>query len=93
MAIVLLMCRFKTVILFFIVVQGTPTHGSRCPVGGQVEPMKKIKRNVIFILSERSSSRYFMPVCYLFLQLSFAIQKIIQFHSDLTGGWKIENDV
>ena len=31
-----------------------------------------------------------MPGVYLFLQLSFAIQKIIQFHSDLRGGSKIE---
>ena len=31
-----------------------------------------------------------MPGCYLLLQLLFAIQKIIQFHSDLRGGWKIE---
>ena len=31
-----------------------------------------------------------MPGVYLFSQLSFAIQKIIQFHSDLRGGSKIE---
>ena len=34
-----------------------------------------------------------MPGYNLFLQLSFAIQKIIQFYSDLTGGRKIENIV
>ena len=67
MAIVLLMCHFKTV------------RGSRYPDS---------YFNCDFNLSERLSSSYFMPVCYLFLQLSFAIQSIIQFHSDLGGGVK-----
>ena len=34
MEIVLLMCHSKTVISFDSVVQGTPTHGSKCPAGG-----------------------------------------------------------
>ena len=34
-----------------------------------------------------------MPGVYLFLRLSFAMQKIIQFHSDLGGGSKIEKVV
>ena len=58
-----------------LMVQGAPKVG-------QVEPMKQINWNVIFILSERLSSSYFMPVCYLVQQLSFAIQK--KFSSILT---------
>ena len=34
-----------------------------------------------------------MPGVYLFLQLSFAIQKINQYHFDLEGGWKKEKVV
>ena len=45
---------------------------------------------MILSLSERLSSSYFMPECYLFLQLSFTIQNIIHFHSVLEGGEKIE---
>ena len=57
-----------------------------------VEPMKK-KLKCDFIISETLSSSYFMPGVYLFLQLSFAMQKIIQFHSDLGGSSKIEKVV
>ena len=58
---------------------------------GRLNLWKKLNNwNVIFILIERLSSSYFMPGCYFFVQLSFAIQKIIQFLSDMRGGWKIE---
>ena len=74
-------------------VQGTPTHGSRCPAGGAGWTNEKKLLKCDFYQWDIKFKLVYARSNYLFLQLSFAMQNIIQFHSDLEGGSKIEKVV